>query len=338
MKRHRYPKKLISLVMIVFVVIGSFTTACSFSDVLETFQGSAPDGSIVELSPHVIPLAQTPAAPIVLMPEAAGTKVDSNSKAIIDYSNSSDGYVMLKWLTQTSNQIRVQITRESNEAEVTYTYTIWPNGNFEVFPLSDGNGKYAINVWEQTQGDRYSLAHGTVINVTLKDEFAPFLRPNQFVNFDKDSGVVKRASEIVSRDYDLIKKVSVVYGFVIGYLSYDRDFANAVIRGEKKGYIPDLDEVLDRGKGICFDYASLMAAMLRSQGVPTKLVIGFAGEVRHAWINVYSEETGWIDRVVFFDGENWTLMDPTFASTASNAASLQQFIGDGSNYTVLTLH
>ena len=338
MRKHKSTKKLISLVLIVIVVIGVSTTACSISDVMETIHGTEPGGTIVNLEPNKIPLAQNPAAPIVLTPVASGNRVDGNSKATIDYSNIADGYVMVKWLTQTSKQIRVQLTRQGSESGVTYTYTIWPNGGFEVLPLSDGNGKYTINVFEQTEGDRYALAHSADINVTLKDEFAPFLRPNQFVNFDVDSDVVKRASEIVSRDFDLIEKVSVVYGFVISYLSYDRDFANAVIRGEHKGYIPDLDEVLTRRKGICFDYASLMTAMLRSQGVPTKLVIGFAGEVRHAWINVYSEETGWIDRVVFFDGENWTLMDPTFASTASNATALQQFIGDGSNYTVLTLH
>jgi len=310
----------------------------SISDVMESIHGPAPGGSTVDLEPHVIPLAQTPAAPTLLLPVASGNRVDGNSKATIDHSNSSDGYIMVKWLTQTNKQIRVQLTRQSNTAEVTYTYTIWPNGGFEVLPLSDGNGRYTINVFEQIDGDRYALAHGAVIDVNLKDEFAPFLRPNQFVNFDGDSDLVQRASEIISKDFDLLEKVSVVYSFVISYLSYDRDFANAVIRGEHKGYIPDLDEVLIRRKGICFDYASLMTAMLRSQGVPTKLVIGFAGEVRHAWINVFSEETGWVDRVIFFDGENWTLMDPTFASTASNAAALQEFIGDGSNYTVLTLH
>ena len=97
------------------------------------------------------------------------------------------------------------------------------------------------------------------------------------------------------------------------------------------GYLPDLDTVLSKMSGICFDYAALMTGMLRSQGVPTKLVIGYAGDVYHAWINVYSSSTGWVEGVVYFDGVNWQRMDPTFAS--SGGAGVMDYIGDGTNYS-----
>ena len=76
-----------------------------------------------------------------------------------------------------------------------------------------------------------------------------------------------------------------------------------------------------------------MTGMLRSQGVPCKLVVGYAGSAYHAWINVWSEETGWIDAVIFFDGQSWKRMDPTFASSAGESAEIMKYIGDGSNYT-----
>jgi transglutaminase-like putative cysteine protease len=98
-----------------------------------------------------------------------------------------------------------------------------------------------------------------------------------------------------------------------------------------------LDDVLTRGKGICFDYAALMTGMLRSQGIPTKLVLGYAGEVYHAWITVYSEETGWIANIITFDGHTWNLMDPTFTATGGQGSNVLQFIGDGSNYSALFL-
>jgi transglutaminase-like putative cysteine protease len=60
--------------------------------------------------------------------------------------------------------------------------------------------------------------------------------------------------------------------------------------------------------------AAVMTAMLRSLKIPCKLVIGYAGVEYHAWINVYSEDSGWMDGVVFFDGKTWRLLDPTFAS------------------------
>ena len=65
------------------------------------------------------------------------------------------------------------------------------------------------------------------------------------------------------------------------------------------------------GKGICFDYASLMAALLRSQGIPTKLVVGYSGDAYHAWISVYLDEIGWVDKIIEFDGKSWSLIDPT---------------------------
>lgn len=76
-----------------------------------------------------------------------------------------------------------------------------------------------------------------------------------------------------------------------------------------------------------------MAAMLRSQSIPTKLVIGYSGNAYHAWTSVYVAEIGWIDNVIEFDGTNWSLIDPTLAANNS-AASVKKYIGDGSNYTV----
>ena len=63
---------------------------------------------------------------------------------------------------------------------------------------------------------------------------------------------------------------------------YDYTRASSV----QSGYLPVIDDVLAQGKGICFDYAALTACMLRSQGVPTKLEIGYADKIYHAWNSV----------------------------------------------------
>jgi len=340
--------KLITLSLIIVLLL-TFLAACSLPDVItgrpsESSGGSDspnrpsaptnPDSSTVDLPPEQVPLMREPAIPIVLMPEASGSLVEQNEKAIIDYSNTADGYVMIKWLTETSKQLRVQITGPS---DITYTYLLFPDNTFCVFPLSDGNGSYTVRVFEQTEGDKYALAISLTTTVSLIDEFAPFLRPNQYVNFTEDSAVVQKAASLVSSEDSLLEKIEAIYDFVVNNFTYDVQFAEEVIAGGHKGYIPVLDDVLARQKGICLDYAAVMTGMLRSQGIPTKLVEGYAGEVLHSWINVFSEETGWIDQVIFFDGETWMMMDPTFASSANNSASLQAFIGDGSNYSVLFL-
>ena len=125
--------------------------------------------------------------------------------------------------------------------------------------------------------------------------------------------------------------VSNVYNYVIENIEYDYDHAANL----ENGYIPDPDTTLSSGSGICLDYASLMACMLRSQNIPCQLEVGYAGEAYHAWISVYIADVGWVNGMIEFTGDQWQLMDPTFAATSGgDDEKLKKFIGDGENYTV----
>ena len=96
--------------------------------------------------------------------------------------------------------------------------------------------------------------------------------------------------------------------------------------------MPNLNKIYKKKKGICFDYAAVMTAMLRSQGVPTKLIVGYTGNAYHAWINVYSKKKGRISKMIYFNGKKWKLMEPTFASTSKSSKSIMKYIGNGRNY------
>ena len=125
-----------------------------------------------------------------------------------------------------------------------------------------------------------------------------------------------------------------IFNFVVSNLTYDYEKAATV----KSGYLPDLDQVLAAKKGICFDYAALMAAMLRSQGVPTRLICGTvsANDLNHAWNEVYLAGAGWVTVRVYFEGSKWERMDPTFGT--SNSSTIEQYIGNGTNYTTLRIY
>ena len=99
------------------------------------------------------------------------------------------------------------------------------------------------------------------------------------------------------------------------------------------GYTPDVDETLSTKKGICFDYAAVMSCMLRTQKIPTKLEVGYVGDIYHAWISCYVDEIGWVDNIIEFDGKNGTLMDPPLAAH-NKSSDVKQYIGDGSKYVV----
>ena len=284
---------------------------------------------IMELTEEEIPLADAPKSSM-LLPQASGTKVQSNAKAAIDYSNTADGYVMVKYTASTSQKLKVIV----KGPKTTYTYNLAADKAWDTYPLSDGSGAYTIGVYENVSGTKYAGVLSQSISVTLKDEFAPFVRPNQYVDYENAPKTVAKAAELVSGKTKELDKVQAVYDFVVKNIKYDKQLAATV----KSGYLPVLDTVLEKKTGICFDYAALMAGMLRSQGIPCKLVVGYAGQTYHAWISVYTEENGWVEGVVYFDGTSWQRMDPTFASTGNQSSTVMQYIGDGRNYTVKYLY
>lgn len=257
---------------------------------------------------------------------AATSNIQSNDKAAVDLTYTANGYVNVKYTGTSTAKLKVIIKTPTN---IDYQYNLSKNANGEVFPLSEGDGKYSVTVYTNTTGSSYAKTFLTSFDVKLSDSFAPFLTSSQYVNYTDKSETVKKATELtkdVKKDLDKIIKI---YDYVVTF-TYDKEKAKTV----QSGYLPDVDKILSSKKGICFDYAAVMTAMLRSQKIPCKLIVGYAGTAYHAWINVYTKETGWIEGFIQFDGKNWSRMDPTFDSSANGSATVQKFIGDGKNYTV----
>ncbi|MEA4919667.1 MAG: transglutaminase-like domain-containing protein [Clostridiaceae bacterium] len=277
-----------------------------------------------------IPLADAPIS-TVLMPEASGKIVYSNQNAAIDASNSEQGYIMVKYTGSSTAKKKVIVTGPS---KVRYTYDLNSNGQYEVFPMSDGSGGYTVGIYQNISGTKYGTVYTASMNIALQDEFAPFLLPNQYVNYNENSKATLKAAELTKDQPTILNKIDVIYKYVINNVAYDRQEAATV----QSGYLPNVDEVLTTGKGICFDYAALMTAMLRSQGVPTKLVVGYSGTAYHAWINTWTKESGWLEGVIFFDGTTWKLMDPTYASSGKSGEAIMKYIGDGTNYSAKYLY
>lgn len=255
-----------------------------------------------------------------------GVTVYSNDKAAVDASNLSEGYLLVKYTGGKNTRIKVQIAKTGG---TTYTYNLNNGGTQETFALTEGDGTYSVKVFENVSGTKYAQAYATTVNLALRSDYLPFLYPSQYVNFTDQSQTVaegKRITQGLTNDLD---KVAAVFNYVVDNFTYDYNLAATV----QSGYLPSVDKVLAAKKGICFDYAAVMAAMLRSQDIPTKLVVGYAGDIYHAWLNVYIDGVGWVEKVIYFDGKNWTLMDPTFTSTGQRSSSIMKYVTDQSNYT-----
>ncbi|MFT3984940.1 MAG: transglutaminase-like domain-containing protein [Lachnospiraceae bacterium] len=258
---------------------------------------------------------------VVLVPVTGSTAVYGNESITIDASYASEGYLTADYRGD-NQKVKLQLTGSN---EITYTYNL-KNGSV-CLPLTAGSGTYRVTVYENINGDQYATAYSDAFDLTIKNIMGPYLYPNQYVDFSKGSKTVELGEVLAENAANDLEVIGAVYEYVITNIDYDYDKAENV----ESGYLPNVDKILSEKRGICFDYAAVMAAMLRSQRIPTRLEIGYAGDAYHAWVSTYIKDIGWINGIIKFDGENWTLMDPTFAANSSEA-DLKDFIGDGSNY------
>ena len=237
----------------------------------------------------------TPSNETLLLPEASGTVTYEGNGVTIDASHTDQGYVMVR-CAPSEMRLKARISL----GDETYYYDLPGGDAYSVFPLQMGDGAYTVRVMEQVESDLYAMRFGAAVDVHLADETLPFLYPNQYVWYDGSTKTVQKAAELakgLSSDAEIAKQF---YRFVVQHMTYDNKKAATV----QKGYLPKVDEALDTGKGICFDYAELLAVMLRSRGIPTKMLIGTVTpeNLYHSWNSVY------------LDGK-WVWMDATLDGT-----------------------
>ena len=264
--------------------------------------------------------------PIQDLPKVSATnQVIQGNNATLDIGNISQGYFLASYSGDQTKRAKLRVVKDDQ----TYYYDLI-YGKADAFPLSLGNGTYEATIFQQIADDRYAAILTSSFSAELKDEFSPFLVSTQYIPFSSDSVAVQKAYELSSDCHSDAEVLSKIYNYIKDHISYDKEKAASL----KTIYIPNPDETLSSQKGICYDYASLAAVMLRANGIPTKMVFGYVGEkdLYHAWDMVYLQNAGWISVKFEADPNEWNRIDPTFAASM-NDSSLSTFIGNGSRYT-----
>lgn len=238
----------------------------------------------------------------ILTPEAAGSAVYAGAGVTIDASNANEGYVMVR-CEGISSRVKVRVTHGEEE----YLYNINTEGQYEVLPLQMGSGEYEVKAFQQLEGTKYTPIYTAAFTAEMPDEDRVFVYPSQYVWYTNEEDAVRLSYSLCSGTDDPEEMTRIIYDYLVENMSYDYDKAADVSAGKLTGYIPDLGEVLAAGKGICFDYAGLLAAMLRAHEIPVRLVIGYLSPegIYHAWNQVYI-------------GDEWVWMDATFGPRDSH--------------------
>ncbi len=275
---------------------------------------------------------EKPPAPVVIPDVMAvsspRTSAEVSDAAVLDYSNAGSGYISASY-SGSSARAKLRIIC----GEVTYDHDLAVGGITEYFPLSQGSGEYSVQIYQQIEGRSYSPVFKEPVKFSagISDEVAMYLYPNKYVDFGQGSACVKKGAELCAGADGTIERLAAIFGYITRNIDYDYDLAATV----KSGYTPTPDSVLAKGSGICFDYASLFAAMARSQGIPTRLVIGYATDIYHAWNEVYTEETGWISAELLLSRNGYNLVDATFYAGASDKKAMAEYITNSSNYSTV---
>lgn len=240
----------------------------------------------------------------------------------IDVSHVADGYIGAAAVN--SSKLKLQVTN----GNASYNYDLPTTGEAILVPVNMGNGIYTIRIMQNTSGNRYVELFSVSVDIALSSETAPYVRPNVFCSYSQTSACVQKANELCADAKTDSEAFDKIFDYISKNIAYD--YSKADYWATESGYTPNPDETLATGSGICFDYASLTAAMLRSQGIPYKMVTGYVSpnNIYHAWDMVYIDG-GWSSLHISAPSSgDWARADLTFAAAGASAT-----VGDGSKYT-----
>lgn len=236
-----------------------------------------------------------------------GNEVTDGYSVYLDYGMIEEGYLGAAKKEECEVRVKLRISKD----EKIYTYDV-NDEKMKAFPLNMEDGIYSIRVYEQIKDKSYALVYSEEIDVRLNDMRKPYLYPNQIVDYDENSLIVDKALEVTENDDNDLKRLYSMFIYTVETLSYDNQKAK---EAESSYMLPDLEGSIERGSGICFDYAAILCAMCRIEKIPARLIVGYTDIDYHAWVEVYLEEYGWINPKMIFNSGEWTLIDPTFADT-----------------------
>ncbi len=168
-------------------------------------------------------------------------------------------------------------------------------------PLQHGNGEYTLYALKKINGNQYKVVQNKKkLHYDLKIRQSYIYNQSKKVEWSKDDVAIKKAEELTKEATTDQEKIRIIYDYIYDNVAYDYNKENQLT----PSYLPNIDTTIATGQGICYDYASLYASMLRSQGIPTKLIMGRKDDIDqyHAWNQVYIKETQqWITVDITYD-------------------------------------
>ena len=263
--------------------------------------------------------------------------------AEIDWSTADDGYVRIKIPEHITKQMTIGIQwNENGHLNGSDTRWILTEDKYEAdngwvnIPLAGGSTEYAISVYplytDEESADEGKIRKPLYARFTAEiDESVLLLMSHVKVDYENAPLTTAKALELTKNCKTDAEKITAIFNYVSSTIKYDyaliaEEDAKEAAGEANVGSDRDLrlDNILTTKTGVCEHYAVLMAGMLRSLGIPCKVVSGTIkdpnGETAaHAWVSVSPDVTG-LNKTALGTGtdiDGWIRLDPTNASYKS---------------------
>lgn len=223
------------------------------------------------------------------------------------------GSLLIKYNPSKDGVYKIWIGKDS----VSTTYFI--DHNITEIPLSMGPGKYEIKILKHKKDNLYTIRGKTTIEIKSLRERDIYLVSHEKIPWENSIKAVNLAEELTRNSKTDKDKINKIYNYIVQNINYDY----IKLDNYPDHYLPNLDDILLKKKGICYDYASLLAGMLRSVDIPTKLVMGYVkgyDGVLHAWNEVYLND-------------KWIVVDTTFDAGYRESGVLYEMEKISKDYT-----
>jgi len=120
-----------------------------------------------------------------------------------------------------------------------------------------------------------------------------YLTPTKYWQ-SNDTNIKGEAEKLMADKTTVLDIIKADYAYIGEKLTYDDNKANS--ENERIG----AKAALEGGASVCMEYADLMIALLRAQGIPARAALGYANitetqeaQVRHQWVQVWIPDYGW---------------------------------------------
>lgn len=170
--------------------------------------------------------------------------------------------------------------------------------------------KYTNTYNLQLDTIQYSIDASKVQPLQNNEDLQVYLKPESYI--ESEYPLIKgTAQQLTGSESNPYIKARILFEFVATQMRYNLDSPI-----KNTGSINAIEDIQKAGTdlqqgGVCYDYATLYAALLRSQGIPARVISGFKitpfdlGDLDrykkidiiynlHAWVEFYLEPYGWV--------------------------------------------